>query len=313
VTARGGASTAQRPRGRLGSFGEGGERLGARTGKLLRRGFSRELWERLLAHRTVQRALRGAIGSEVALLALLWLGIAGVYNLRYTLSIFPSLLSGFYITITLVRYIIPLGFGLGLLVGVARTSRSVWLRGFGAVYVDLFRSLPPIALIFFAFLLGLLALHPLDNPLLVQTIALWLGATALAFHTGAYQAEIVRAGILSVPATQTDAAAAVGLSRGQTFVSVTLPQAFRVSLPALGNEFSSVIKDSSLLSVIGWLDLTGIAAVQVYTGILVSIFFPLLIWLVVGVLYFVVTFLINVVVRGVEELFKVPGLEASAL
>jgi ABC-type amino acid transport system permease subunit len=180
--------------------------------------------------------------------------------------------------------------------------------------VDFFRSLPPIALIVFSSLIGALVLKSyIANPYDLRSAALWIGATALAFHTGAYQAEIVRAGILSVPAGQTEAASAVGLSRARTLFLVTLPQAFRVSLPALGNEFSSVIKDSSLLSAIGWLELSGLGLVQVYSGIRISIYAPLIIWIEVGVFYFVITFALNVAVRAVEESYKVPGLEAASV
>ena len=267
---------------------------------------------RLFSRRVLVRAGVGALGAVVALGVVTWLGELGLFNLAYAKSIVPSLLSGFYVTVELIGYIVPLGFAIGLLVGWARTSHSTVLRGVGAVYVDFFRSLPPIGIIFFAFLIGSLELKSsVANPFLIHSIAIWLGATALAMHTAAYQAEILRAGILSVPAGQTEAAAAIGLPRVRSMFLVTLPQAFRVSLPALGNEFSSVIKDSSLLSVIGWLELSGLGLVQVYSGIRISIYAPIIIWLEVGVLYFVVTFALTVGVRAVEEWFKVPGMGAS--
>jgi len=256
----------------------------------------------------------GAIGTVGALAFVIYLGQRGVYDLAYAESVYPPLLAGFYVSVELVSFIIPLGFALGLLIGWARTSHHLVVRGLGGLYVDFFRSLPPIALIVFASLIGSLALRPyIANPYELRSLALWLGATALAFHTGAYQAEIVRAGILSVPAGQTDAASAVGLSRLRTLFLVTLPQAFRISLPALGNEFSSVIKDSSLLSAIGWLDLSGLGLVQVYSGIRISIYAPLIIWIEVATFYFVITFALNVAVRAVEESSKVPGLEAASL
>jgi ABC-type amino acid transport system permease subunit len=198
-------------------------------------------------------------------------------------------------------------------VGWARTTASVALRGAAALYVDFFRSMPPIVLISFPYLLVLVALnsqHTNINPYVAENIALWVGAFALSLHTSAYQAEIVRAGILSVPATQTEAADAIGLSRLRAMFLVTLPQAFRVSLPALGNEFSSVIKDTSLLSVIGWLELSGIGLLQVYAGLRVYAYAPLLVWLEIAVLYFVLTFAVNTTVRTIENAFKVPGLEA---
>ena len=259
--------------------------------------------------------LAAGIGIAVlALLVVLWLGEAGVYNLPFALSILPSLLKGFTLTAEIIIVIVPLGFGLGLLVGWARTSPAAWVRGFAGVYVDFFRSMPPIVLIAFAYLIGLIGLqNEIADPFLQHTIALWFGVVALGLHTSAYQAEIVRAGILSVPAGQTEAALAVGMSRLRSLFMVVLPQAFRVSLPALGNEFSSVIKDSSLLSVIGWLELSGIGLVQLYGALRIGLSGPLIVWIAIAIFYFLVTFALNSTVRTVENAFKVPGLEAGQL
>ncbi len=255
-----------------------------------------------------------ALASFATLDVVLALGAEGLYNVRYAISIVPSLVSGFYLTVELIGVVIPFGFTVGFFLGWARTSRSVVLRGFAALYVDFFRSISPIVLIAFAFLVGLVALKGLiQDYFLLHSLALWLGAIALALHTAAYQAEIIRAGILSVPTGQTEAADAIGLSRLRSMFRIVLPQAFRVSLPALGNEFSSVIKDTSLLSTIGWLELSGIGLVQIYASLRVSPLAPILVWLEIGVLYFVVTSLLNSAVRSVENAFKVPGLEAAHL
>ena len=140
-----------------------------------------------------------------------------------------------------------------------------------------------------------------------------MGALALAFHSGAYQAEIIRAGLLSVPTGQLEAADAIGMSRFQSAFRVVLPQAFRVSLPALGNEFSSVIKDTSLLNVIGWVDLIQLAFVNTYAGFSQYVYSSLVIWIEIAILYFVITFCVNRTVRAIENTFKVPGLEAAEL
>jgi His/Glu/Gln/Arg/opine family amino acid ABC transporter permease subunit len=243
----------------------------------------------------------------------LWLGQRGVYNAPYLLGITPILLQGFVVTVELVVVVIPLGFGVGFLVGWARTTRHRLLVGFGGLYVDFFRSMPPLVLIAFVFIISLASLGSARlNPYLVQNIALWLGVIVLGLHSAAYQAEIVRAGILSVPAGQTEASDAIGMGRIRTHFLVVLPQAFRVSLPALGNEFSSVIKDTSLLNVIGWLEMSGIGLFQIIPALHISLFTPLLVWTEIGILYLVVTSVLNGVVRGVENAFKVPGLEVAA-
>lgn len=245
---------------------------------------------------------------------ILWLGSQGYFNLAYVEGVFPKLLVGLPVTLELIGTVIPVGFILGLFFGWARTSRSGFLRGFGATYVEFFRGMPPLALIFFGYLIANLGLFQLTrDPFLARTAALWVGAFALAFHSGAYQTEIIRAGLLSVPTGQLEAADAIGMSRFQSAFRVVLPQAFRVSLPALGNEFSSVIKDTSLLNVIGWVDLIQLAFVNTYAGFSQYVYSSLVIWIEIAMIYFVVTFLVNRTVRAIENTFKVPGLEAAEL
>ena len=283
-------------------------------------GWARQYHPRLAARLVTWKAWSsvglGTVGSFWAVIFLIGLGRLGLYRLAFAEAQVPELLGGFYTSLEVVSVILPMGFGIGFLVGWARTTKSVVLRGFAAYYVDFFRSMPPIGLIFFASLVGGIALKGTAvNPYAVRNITLWLGVFALAFHTAAYQAEIVRAGILSVPAGQTEAADAVGISRLRTVFVVTLPQAFRISLPALGNEFSSSIKDTSLLSVIGWMELSGVAYNLVPTALIDYhyLYGSLVIWMQVALLYFVLTYVVTRTVRGVEDLFKVPGLEAARL
>lgn len=247
---------------------------------------------------------------------LIYLGQIGVYNLTVARAVVPAVLQGFQLTLELVALVIPLGFTMGFLMGWARTTQSAFLRGLGAVYVDFFRSMPPLALIVFAFLLSLLPLHNLiADPGLQKLIPQLLGAIALALHSGAYQAEIIRAGILSVPTGQHEASDAIGLTRWQAMFRVVFPQAVRVSLPPLGNEFSSVIKDTSLLSAIGLFELSGIGETIAF-GTSTQYNYPIylaaiLIWVEIAICYFVVTFAVNRTVRAVENHYKVPGLEAA--
>ena len=269
-------------------------------------------WSRSTIQRQLIRVAAGAAAALAGLGFVVWLGQVGVYDLRYATNLIPALRQGFYLSVEIVAVVIPVGFTLGLFIGWARTLRNPVVRGLASIYVDFFRSMPPIVLIAFFFLIGLISLRStITDFFLLHSIALWLGVLALALHTSAYQAEIVRAGILSVPVGQSEAAESLGLTRGQIMVRVILPQAFRVSLPALGNEFSSVIKDSSLLSVIGWLELSGLGLVQIYSGIRVYPLAPIIIWLEIAVLYFVITFALNSCVRVLEDSFKVPGLEAA--
>jgi His/Glu/Gln/Arg/opine family amino acid ABC transporter permease subunit len=273
------------------------------------------LWVRLAQVFTPQRIVRIAavpVAVLATLDAVLYLGALGYYNVHFALKILPSLWLGLRVSVEIIAAVIPVGFAIGFLVGWARTTNSIVLRGFAGIYVDFFRSMPPIVLIAFAYLIGLIALKPvISDYFLRQSLALWLAVGALALHTAAYQAEIIRAGILSVPAGQSEAADALGMSRGRSMFLVVLPQAFRVSLPALGNEFSSVLKDTSLLSVIGWLELSGIGFIDVNAALLQSLTGPFYVWVEIAILYFVLTYSINFVVRLVEDASRVPGLEVA--
>ncbi len=211
-------------------------------------------------------------------------------------------------TLTFSIFVIPLGAILGFLIGWSRVSRHPILSWPAVVYIDIIRGIPPIVMILFAFFW---------LPTLIRVpgvtgvfFALW----ALVIHTSAYQAEIFRAGFQSVPRAQIDAAESLGLSRWQGMRYVVLPQTFRVVLPALGNEFAVVIKDTSLLAAIG-------AAELVFWGRNISQFtafefgaveWALIIWLVVALLYFVVTYVIVQIVGAVEGAFRVPGLGSAA-
>ncbi len=245
---------------------------------------------------------------------IIYLGYLGFFDIAYAWSILPQLLDGMGETVELVAVVIPLGFTLGFLMGWARTMHSTLLRGVGAVYVEYFRGMPPLVLIFFSYLISLILVRQMTgDPFLARDLALWFGAIALAFHSGAYQAEIVRAGLLSVPTGQTEAADALGLSHWQSMFMIVLPQAFRVSLPALGNEFASVIKDTSLLSVIGWFELMNMGFLADATAIRTDFNRVFIIWPLIALLYFVLTFIVTFVVRFIENRFKVPGLEAAEL
>ena len=257
-----------------------------------------------------------ALAIVAAAWFLIYLGQIGVYNLAVAQAVAGPLLKGLTVTLELIALVIPIGFTMGFLMGWARTTQSSFLRGLGAVYVDFFRSMPPLALIAFAYLITLLPLHDLvRDPGLQQLIPRLIGTIALGLHSGAYQAEIFRAGILSVPTGQHEAADAVGLSGWQSMFRIVFPQAVRVSLPPLGNEFSSVIKDTSLLNAIGFYDLSGIA-LTIGFGTATQYNYPIfltgiLIWVEAAILYFIITFAVNRIVRAVENHYKVPGLEAA--
>ena len=145
------------------------------------------------------------------------------------------------------------GLVVGVLVGLARTSGFALLRWFGGLYVWLIRGTPLLLQILFAYNALPLIFQALHIP--VQLDDFWSAVLALALNVGAYNAEVIRAGIQAVPRGQAEAARSLGLSGAQTMQSIVLPQALRIVVPPLVNNLVALLKDSSLASVIGILEL----------------------------------------------------------
>jgi len=160
----------------------------------------------------------------------------------------PLFLKGVFLTVEISFLAILLGLPIGILAAVARTSRFRIFNLVGAVYVEVFRNTPLLIQIFIIFF-GLPGLGIKLSPYIS-------GLTALVLYVGAYNTEVIRAGLEAVPRGQIEAAKSLGLTRVQTFLYVILPQTFQISLPALGNNWVALVKNSSLVSVIGMVELT---------------------------------------------------------
>ena len=138
------------------------------------------------------------------------------------------------------------GLGLGLVLALLRLSPSLPLSLIATAYIEFFRGLPALIVILFMGLGFPIAFkHPAPGGLVGA------GLIALILVAGAYMAETLRAGIQAVPRGQTEAARSLGMGSASTTVKVVLPQAFRIVIPPLTNEFVLLIKDTALLSVIG--------------------------------------------------------------
>jgi polar amino acid transport system permease protein len=190
------------------------------------------------------------------------------------------------IQITIQTSLIAYGFALilGLLTGLARISGSLVLNNIARLYVELIRGIPMLVLIFFIALVGVPALVDGLNALgfwLIDVGVVPIGSLLTAFDNqgipmnsraivalsvtyGAFLAEIFRAGIQSIGRGQMEAARSVGMSYAQAMRFVILPQAIRNVLPALGNDFVAMVKDSSLVSVLAVRDITQVA--RLYAG-----------------------------------------------
>tara|TARA_Y100000815_G_scaffold60629_1_gene48881 strand:+ start:15324 stop:16139 length:816 start_codon:yes stop_codon:yes gene_type:complete len=185
-------------------------------------------------------------------------------------QVFSTVARGVRITIfvTLVGFALATLLGLGLaLMGL---SGSLILRQVARFYVEVIRGIPILVLLFYIAFVGAPALvwlinlvtQPLQaagfmDPVLVRDISLlWRAILALMIGYSAFIAEVFRAGILAVDEGQVEAAEALGLNRWQRFRLIVFPQAIRTILPPLGNDFVAMVKDSSLVSVLGVADIT---------------------------------------------------------
>jgi His/Glu/Gln/Arg/opine family amino acid ABC transporter permease subunit len=163
----------------------------------------------------------------------------------------PYLLEGAGLTILISAVAMVLAAGLGLaLAGLCQTPGRLARRLIGA-YVEIFRNTPLLIQIFIVYF-GLPQLGLKLSPFLS-------GLSALVLYAAAYNTEIFRAGLEAVPRGQLEAARSLGLSGLQTLGWVTLPQALRISFPALGNNLVSLVKNSSLVSTIGMVELMFVA------------------------------------------------------
>ena len=157
-------------------------------------------------------------------------------------------------TLRLALPAIVLGFVLGIAIALARLARTRWLSFAAGVYVEFFRGVPLVMVIFwFWFIVPAL----MGTTIPEYAVAL----TAFVVFEAAYLAEIVRSGIQSVPRGQVEAATAAGLTRAQMMRHVVLPQALRYMIPALATQFIVLLKDTSLASIIGYVDLTKAAQI----------------------------------------------------
>jgi polar amino acid transport system permease protein len=204
-------------------------------------------------------------------LGVIALALAGVIvaNDLYT-QVFGVVLEGLWVTIfvTLVAFLLATLLGLG--VALMALSDSKALRQIARFYTEVIRGVPILVLLFYIAFVGApalvavinLVLSPLVSaglvePMQVRDLSLmWRAIFALMIGYSAFIAEVFRAGILAVDKGQIEAAKALGLSRFQRFRLVVFPQAVRVILPPLGNDFVAMVKDSSLVSVLGVADIT---------------------------------------------------------
>ncbi|MGB3210252.1 MAG: amino acid ABC transporter permease [Desulforhopalus sp.] len=205
----------------------------------------------------------------------------------------PALWEGALVTMKIALVSFCLATTIGFCVGVLR-SKSSLLRLLFAPYVEIFRGTPLLIQLFFIYY-GL----PTINITLSSYQAAIIG---LGLNGGAYISEVIRAAMLSIDAGQKDAAYALGLSWGKALIHVILPQALTVSIPPLMNIFSGLLKETSLVSVLAITELTRVGQL-VYT----HSFRAFEIYLVIGCMYFFMTFIVARLSYYLERRYMIHG------
>ena len=169
--------------------------------------------------------------------------------IQHAINVFPSLLRGAVITVEVTTFAIFFGLILGTIAAFGKLSRRSVFRIPSSIYVDFIRGTPLFVqiLLFYYGIPGLI-IGITGEPFRIDPIL--AGIAVCSINSGAYNAEIVRAGIKSVDRGQMEAARSLGMTEGQAMKEVIMPQAVRLIIPPLGNEFIALLKDSSLLAVI---------------------------------------------------------------
>ncbi|GAB6192129.1 amino acid ABC transporter permease [Desulfocastanea catecholica] len=207
----------------------------------------------------------------------------------------PYLLQGSFLTIGIVVAAMCLGLVLGIFMAVGLVYGNRFVRYLFTAYVWIFRGVPVVVLLFL-FYFGLF------NFLDLQFSAFTAVTIVLGMTTGAYQANIFRGAILSLPKGQFNAAIGLGMSELQAIKNIVLPQILRMSIPAWSNEYSIILKDSALAFVIGAPEImarTQFVASRTYQH--------LSLYITAGIIYFLLTWAGVIALRKLEKYLRIPG------
>ena len=245
------------------------------------------------------------VATSIALAVALAIAASDLYA-----QIFAIVAKGIAITILVTVTAFTLAASLGLALALMSLSGSAFLRQATRFYVEIVRGIPILVLLFWIAFVGAPAfvaawnalaapLHSrgFADPLMVRDVSLlWRAIIALTIGYSAFLSEVFRAGIEAVDAGQIEAAKALGLSRLQRFRFIILPQAIRTILPPLGNDFIAMVKDSSLVSVLGVADITQMG--KIYAAGSFRFFET---YSIVAYIYLVLTIGLSLALRALEK------------
>lgn len=205
----------------------------------------------------------------------------------------PILLQGAVITIQITVMAVGCGFFIGMIAALANLSRFKIVRLLVKCYVELFRGTPLLVQIFMFYFALPMVIGQSINPYVAAV-------TACSINSGAYVSEIFRAGIQSIDKGQMEAGRSLGLTWAQTMRYIVMPQAFKAIIPPLGNEFIAMMKDTSLVSVIGFEELTRRGQL-----IIARTYGSFEIWTAVAIIYLIMTLSISQLVAFLERRYNI--------
>lgn len=212
----------------------------------------------------------------------------------------PTFIEGTIVTIVLSLTTVLLGSLIGLVSVLMTQSKVKILNWIASIYRNIIRGTPVLLQLFFwLYALPMIGIRFSNIPALGATYGsreFITAVAALAVNSGAYVSELLRGGLEAVDKGQIEAGRALGLSKRETMFSIVIPQAIRTILPGLGNEFITMIKESSIVSVVGVFDVmytSNVVKASTY-----SIFEPLI---VVGIIYFVLTYTLSFLMKKLEK------------
>ena len=209
----------------------------------------------------------------------------------------PLLLNGLGTTVIIALISIVAGMVLGLISCLFGMSKIKVLKGISAVYIWIIRGTPMIVQAFLVFF-AIPQLIQLINPGF-RLDAFTAGSITLSLNAGAYMSEIFRAGIQAIDKGQMEAARSLGLSKAQAMWKIILPQAFKISIPPMVNQFIITVKDTSILSVIGLAEIVNKA--KQYVGKTYQFFAT---YILVAAFYLVVISILMIISKFVEKKFS---------
>ncbi len=246
-----------------------------------------------------------AITATIGIALAIFIGINDLYS-----QVFRAVSRGVSITIFVTLVGFTLASALGLLLAIMGLSNSIVLRQISRFYVEIIRGIPILVLLFYIAFVGAPGFVALWNAITGPLIEagfiakmtvrdfplLWRAIIALMIGYSAFIAEVFRAGIQAVDSGQIEAAKALGLNGYQRFRLIIMPQAIRTIAPPLGNDFIAMIKDSSLVSVLGVADITQMG--KIYAAGSFRFFET---YSIVAYIYLIITIGLSLVLRSIEK------------